>query len=275
MKTIIAVHSNTYHGFSAEDALEGIALSGFRHVELSAVRNWTEHVMPDMPAEDIHAIEERMKNLGLDCPVLSAHCNLNEANRVQDFRRSILLAKQLGCKYIVSSVDEVHGNWHGGQDDDVLTQSLRSVLPDLAAANMQMGIEVHGRYGTGKDLKRLCMAIGSSRIGITYDTANVVYFGRCKPEEDIQHCANMVKTVHLKDKQGPDYAGMYPAIGKGKLKLGLTLERLLASGFDGPISVEIELDSDFSRRRKTKDDLALVNRSLLDSRRYLEALGLM
>src|SRR4051812_21659700 len=37
-------HTNSYHTHGVEAALEGIAAAGYRFVELSAVRGWTEHV---------------------------------------------------------------------------------------------------------------------------------------------------------------------------------------------------------------------------------------
>ena len=43
-KRIIAVNSNCYHGYSIEDALEGIHVAGFHYVELTATKGWTEHV---------------------------------------------------------------------------------------------------------------------------------------------------------------------------------------------------------------------------------------
>ena len=36
MKRTIGVNSNCYHGYSVEDALEGIAAAGFHYVELTA-----------------------------------------------------------------------------------------------------------------------------------------------------------------------------------------------------------------------------------------------
>ena len=53
MKDIIAVSTNTYHGFSVDQALEGIAAAGFKFVELTAVRGWTEHIMPDLPVKEL------------------------------------------------------------------------------------------------------------------------------------------------------------------------------------------------------------------------------
>lgn len=38
MKRIIAVNSNCYHGYSIEDAIDGIADSGFHYIELTATK---------------------------------------------------------------------------------------------------------------------------------------------------------------------------------------------------------------------------------------------
>ena len=35
MKRIIAINSNTYHGFSIEEAIAGIADAGFHYIELT------------------------------------------------------------------------------------------------------------------------------------------------------------------------------------------------------------------------------------------------
>jgi L-ribulose-5-phosphate 3-epimerase len=41
---VLAAHTNSYHSYSFEQALAGIADAGYRWVELSAVPGWTEHV---------------------------------------------------------------------------------------------------------------------------------------------------------------------------------------------------------------------------------------
>ena len=51
MKRIIAVNSNCYHGYTIEEAVAGIRKAGFRYIELTATKGWTEHVFPDMPFE--------------------------------------------------------------------------------------------------------------------------------------------------------------------------------------------------------------------------------
>jgi sugar phosphate isomerase/epimerase len=48
MSHIVAVNSNCYHGFSIEEAIDGIQAAGFHYIELTATKGWTEHVFPTM-----------------------------------------------------------------------------------------------------------------------------------------------------------------------------------------------------------------------------------
>ena len=42
MKRIIAVNSNCYHGYTIEEAVAGIRKAGFRYIELTATKGWTD-----------------------------------------------------------------------------------------------------------------------------------------------------------------------------------------------------------------------------------------
>ena len=62
-KRIIGVNSNCYHGYSIEEALEGIAAAGFHYVELTATKGWTEHVFPNQSFEKLCAVKDKMDEL--------------------------------------------------------------------------------------------------------------------------------------------------------------------------------------------------------------------
>ena len=62
MERIIAVNSNTYHGFTLEDAISGISKASFKYIELTATKGWTEHVFPDMSFEKLVQIKENLSN---------------------------------------------------------------------------------------------------------------------------------------------------------------------------------------------------------------------
>ena len=76
MGRIIAVNSNCYHGYSIEQAIDGIAAAGFRYIELTATKGWTEHVFPDQSFERLWQVKERLAEKGLTPFSMSGHCNL-------------------------------------------------------------------------------------------------------------------------------------------------------------------------------------------------------
>ena len=65
MKRIIAVNSNCYHGFGIADAIEGISKAGFRYVELTATKGWTEHVFPSMSFSDLLEVKASLQTAGI------------------------------------------------------------------------------------------------------------------------------------------------------------------------------------------------------------------
>lgn len=275
MKDIIAVSTNTYHGFSVDQALEGIAAAGFKYVELTAVRGWTEHIMPDMPEEELDRIYKKMNFLGLSCIALSGHCNLTDESRLNDFRSNMALAKRFGAKYIISSTGEAHFGKDEAFTDDVLIENIRKLLPDLERYDLKLGIEVHGEYGTGEAVARIVKGVGSTRIGVNFDTANVVFYGGKHPMDDLPSCLKELNYVHLKDKVGINNNWNFPAVGKGDLDLRNLISYLHEHGKQVPLSVEIEFTSDFTMRGKVPGDLHVADQAVRDSFDYLHASGLI
>ena len=271
MKNIISVSTNTYHGFSVDEALEGIASAGFKYIELTAVRGWTEHVMPTMPEKELVRIENKIKQLGLTCIALSGHCNLTDADRLNDFRENMELAHRLGCKYIISSTGEAHFGKGETFTDDILIKNIKSIVPDLEKYDLKLGLEIHGEYGTGESMYRLCKGVGSDRVGINYDTANVVFYGGRIPNEDIKTCVDGINYVHLKDKVGLNNVWNFPAVGSGDLDLTGFMDYIYANGYTGPCSIEIEFTEDYTMRPKADGDLAVANKAVKDSFNYLKS----
>ncbi|NLC40014.1 MAG: sugar phosphate isomerase/epimerase [Clostridiaceae bacterium] len=270
MKNIIAVNSNTYHGFSIDETLEGIAAAGFRYLELAAVRGWTEHIMPDLADEELDRIQKKMSDLGLECIAVSGHCNLTDADRLNDFRDNMELAHRFGAKYINSSTGEAHFGEDEAFTDDVLIKNIKTLLPDLEKYDLVLGLEVHGEYGTGESLVDLVKGVNSPRVGINYDTGNVVYWGGGSLMDDIKKCVDDVVFVHLKDKVGMDNSWNFPAIGQGELDLLGFIEYVEEKGYKAPYSLEIEHNEAFTMRDKVEGDIDFVNKVMKESFEYLK-----
>ncbi len=269
MKNEFAVSTNTYHGFSLDEALRGIARAGFRNVELTAVKGWTEHASASMGVAEIAGIVKKCEDLGLKPLGLSGHCNLMDEARLEDFRANIELAAKFGCTYIVTSTGEAHFGHNEGKAEDILIANIRKVLGACQAHGIVMVLETHGEYGTGESLARISRAVDSPFLGVNYDTANVVFYGKTLPDVELAGCVGDVKYMHLKDKAGEMAEWNFPAVGKGTLRLDKVLDMLAATGNGCPVSVEIEFTPAGPK------DLAEVDAAVKDSYDYLKGLGVL
>ena len=241
MNRIIAINSNTYHGFSLEEAIRGIADAGFRYIELTATKGWTEHVYPDQPMRQLMRAQDMLAEAKLIPFAMSGHTNLTDPERMQDFRDNIRLADFFGCRYIVSSIGEAHLKDRHTADADETARCIAGFLPELEAREMTLVLETHGKeHGTGKALAEIVRKIGSERIRINYDTANVIFYGRVDPVQDLAGCVGDVAYLHIKDKAGADDAWDFPAPGKGKIDFDGIFDVLGRAGNNSPFSVEIE-----------------------------------
>lgn len=275
MKNPVGVSTNTYHGFSTEEALRGIAEAGFKYVEIAAVKGWTEHVMPDFSQERLDEITGLSKSLGLTLLSLAGHCNLMIEERLEDFRDNIRLAHKLGCKYIVTSTGEAHIGRDEVFAEDVIVDNIKTLIPLLEELDLVMVLEIHGEYGkSGEELMNICKKVGSERCRVNYDTANVVLYSGQYPHEEIKTCADYVAYVHLKDKAGEPKEWNFPAVGKGNLRLLETMDYLKSRGYKGPYMIEIEYTEDFCMRQKDQPgDLEVANQAVRDSFEYLKKHG--
>lgn len=268
VKRIIAVNSNTYHGYSIEDAIAGINGTGFKNVELTATKGWTEHVFPTMSFEELCKIKDELKSRSIIPFSMSGHCNLMDSDRLGDFVLNIKLAAFFGCDYIISSIGEAHLKDKTEISDPEVAEHVKEILPYLEEYNLKLGLENHGKHGTGKHLKKIVDMVDSPRVMINYDTANAIFYGNVNLEEDIESCIDRIGHIHLKDKAGAYNEWNFPAIGKGKIDFKMIIDKLEKANNNCPLSIEIEFTKDGAK------DLDEVNRAVKDSYDYLKLLGL-
>ena len=164
MGRIIAVNSNCYHGYSIEQAIDGIAAAGFRYIELTATKGWTEHVFPDQSFERLWQVKERLAEKGLTPFSMSGHCNLMDTGRIHDFISNIRLAAFFGCGYIVSSIGEAHLADQAVASNEVVAEHIRALVPELENYGLTLVLETHGDHGSGKILKEIVDRVGSPRV---------------------------------------------------------------------------------------------------------------
>ncbi|MBS4193202.1 sugar phosphate isomerase/epimerase [Bacillus sp. FJAT-49705] len=236
----LAINSNTYHGFSLEDAVKGASKAGFTHIELSAVKDHTAHVLPEMPSKQLREIKKLLQEYKMKCVGIGAHSNVMKEEGIANLLRSVDLATEFNCPYIITATGDSHHDSDVIEDERVLARNLEPVIQKCEKLNKILVLETHGNnYATGVALKKLANSL-HNRVKINYDTANVIFYGKTLPYEDLEASADCVAFIHLKDKRGAFNEWDFPAIGDGDLDFHKIFGILKIADYKGPISVEIE-----------------------------------
>ncbi len=243
----LAVSTNTYHSYSFEEALAGISGAGYSSVELSSVPGWTEHVRRDASDTELEHIGAQVRAAGLDAISMSGHSDLASDDGIAEFRKAIHIARQLAIPYLTTSTGG-HDDSSSGSVEDQRREFLARFGPladEAAAAGINICIETHGGLSaTGALAAELVQVINKPNVGINYDTANVIFYGHVRPEEDIKAAARYITHMHLKDKAGGDQEWNFPPIGTGNIDFAAIFGTLEEVGFTGPVSVELEFQGE-------------------------------
>lgn len=266
---IIAVNSNCYHGYPIEEAIRGISEAGFRYIELTATKGWTEHVFPDQSFRSLLRVQDLLERYKLIPFATSGHTNLMDEERLPDFIDNIRLAHFFGSRYIVTSIGEAHLKDRAEAADKTVAEHIRTLLPCLEKYDMILALEVHGEHGTGARIKAIADLLDTERVCINYDTANAVFYGGADILQDAEACMNRIGYVHLKDKAGQQKEWNFPALGEGNLPLTAFCRMMDKAGNDSPYSIEIEFT------QKGSLNIEEVNAAVRASAAFLQNNGIM
>lgn len=266
LKNRLGGHTNSYHTYGLEEALEGIAGAGYRYVELSAVRGWTEHVPLDADAKTLGRIQRMMNQLGLVSLSLSGHSDLTTRAGLEDGLLAVDLCERMGIAIMNTAIG---GHYSETEDEAAFMGNIHTLADYAAARDIRLGIEIHGEITkSGEAAIPVLERIGRPNVLINYDTANVDFYGGVKAVDDLPKALPKLVHVHLKDKRGEGKVWDFPAVGEGDVDFARVLAILDKGGFTGPLSVEIEF------KGEPWPPLAEVNRAMKASRDKLVSLGL-
>ncbi len=263
----IIVNSNCYHKYPIERAIEGISRIGYKHIELTATKGWTEHVFPSQSFSSLLAVKQLLKKSGIDVPALSGHCNLMDKERLKDFDENINLADFFSARVIVSSIGEAHLKDKAKAGDEELIDNLMTLLPILEEKDITLALETHGEHGSAMRIKSIVDKINSRHIGICYDSANVIFYGGIIGASDLEQAVDRVSYFHIKDKGGEQKEWDFPALGDGYVDFPALIDVLDKNGNTTALSIEIEFTSSGSSSPEEVDN------ALARSGDYLKKLG--
>lgn len=277
----IGCSTNCYHDFDLDTALRGISKAGFEYVELTSVRGYTEHIMPEnMKPEDTKILIKKLKEYGLTPMSISGHSDLSNREGVDTFKRRLNFAKEIGVPIVNTGPGEVEDEAGKGR----FLNNLHELANYAAELKVIVALETHGDLmGSGEKSVKVIKQVNSPWVRINYDTGNVIFYGGVKPEEDIKNAIPYIAHIHLKDKRGGLKVWDFPPLGMGEVNFPAIFEILSEEGYTGPISVEIEVvgkgviptwlvsdkRGEIVSRGEARSDPQIVDRALEISMEYL------
>ncbi len=89
--------------------------------------------------------------------------------------------------------------------------------------------------------------IGTDNLGINFDMANLLLYGKANPVDALDVFGTYVRNVHCKDGEYPTdgkHLGREKALGQGRVNLPLIIKKLKELGYNGPLTIEREISGD-------------------------------
>ena len=149
--------------------------------------------------------------------------------------------------------------------NDALYGEFVGVMKDLAGYAKDRGISIYFETGqeTPVTLLRAIEDIGTGNLGVNYDTANLILYGKANPLDGLDVIGTYVRSLHAKDgfyPTNPRELGREVPIGEGKVDFPGVISKLKELKFRGHITIEREIGGP----RQIED--------IIRSKRYLENL---
>ena len=160
------------------------------------------------------------------------------AGRIAHARRCVDLASAIGAKIVTFHVGFLPAN-----ADDADYRGMLDAVSRVAAyaETKQVTISLETGQETAAELARFIDQIKSARVGVNFDTANLVLYGIEDPPVALRALLARVTSVHLKDglpPADPHRLGTEVRLGDGKADVKTCLRILAEAGFQGPLVIE-------------------------------------
>jgi len=175
--------------------------------------------------------ESVMRTVGLR-PAALRPARMAYAKKVTDF------ASAIGTKVVT-----LHMGFLPRDRKDPVYGEMLEAVGTLAGYAASKGVTLSLETGqeTGEELARFLDAITVARVGVNFDTANLVLYGLDDPPRALERVLDRVTSLHVKDGLPPDdprLLGREVSLGEGRAQVRECLRLLEAAGFRGPLIIE-------------------------------------
>ncbi len=130
--------------------------------------------------------------------------------------------------------------------NDPLFAEIVAALTDVASycEKNQQTFRCESGQETPVALVRVIQKTGLKNLGVNFDVANLILYGKANPVDAVDILAPYILGVHAKDglyPTDPYQLGKEVPIGQGKVDFPRLIRRLKEVGYTGPITIEREI----------------------------------
>lgn len=156
-------------------------------------------------------------------------------------KRMAELAAALGARMVMT-----HPGFAPEDPNDEVYRGLIPVLRDIARFCGGLGQDFCFETGqmTPVTMLRMIEDIGEDNVGINFDPANLLMYGKANPVDAVDLLGPHVRAVHIKDGAYPVNTrelGEERPLGEGQVDFPALLGKLRAIGYSGSFHIETEI----------------------------------
>ena len=183
--------------------------------------------------------------------------------RMECYFKAIDVVSQLGIPLITTHIGFVPED---PEQDDYI--QMVKCLKQLADYSGERSIEFCLETGqeTPITLRRYIEDAGNSNLGINFDTANLLLYGKANPVDAVDMFGKYVKSMHIKDGEYPTDArelGEEKPVGEGSTNFPVVLQKLADIGYQGALIIEREISGE-KQLKDIEQAFNLLEKWLLD-----------
>jgi sugar phosphate isomerase/epimerase len=252
----LAVCSWSLQPTSSQDLLEKLNATGIRRVQLALdpLREkpvvWSG-IARQLNDEGVDIISGMFGCIGEDYSTLESirltGGIMPDATWKQNFeniKATVALASDLGMKLVT-----FHAGFfrHGPADPDFqkMVSRLKVIAETFASANIEVALETGQETAT--ELAELLVVLNQPNVGVNFDPANMLLYGKDNPVEALSLLRPWIRQVHIKDAKRTKHPGTWGeevVVGQGEVDWSAFFVSLNQMNFGGHLVIEREAGSE-------------------------------
>jgi sugar phosphate isomerase/epimerase len=187
-----------------------------------------------------------------DIPTVRATVGLvpadTRAERIAKIHQISLFAEKLGVDRVAVHIGFIPED---RQDPDYLTlvDTMRELCDAVAARGQVFALETGQETAT--TLQGFLEDVARPNLLVNFDPANMILYGNDNPLEAMDVLAPWIDGVHCKDglwPTEPDQLGEEVPFGQGQVDAKAWLQKVIAIGYTGPLTIEREISGEDQKR---------------------------